>query len=290
MLREIVDPNHSVSGPYVAYTAVRKDGTVASGLVRSESAEQIVLREQDRITVLPRADIVTLSSQRLSLMPEKMEETIGVDGLRDLLAYLAPASRFRALDLRLAANADSTRGLFTALVNTRESLPFKSFGAVEANGVRFRLLHPAASNGRNIIVLRGGPEGAASLASTYPVRATVPCGVVATRFHILGGVGAWAFPETQEAVPVLTVILRYASGEEETLVWRNGVEIANYQRYPDVPASKPALRLRRRQVRHISVAPARSELVAEIEFRSAGGPVAPVVVAVTAEIAPDSAE
>ena len=98
--------------------------------------------------------------------------------------------------------------------------------------------------------------------------------------------GGWGFPKTTEKLPVLTVKLHYEGGTTEEHTWRNGIEIVDSHGTSRVPGSKRGLRRGRRQLRVISLRPGRAEILTRIELVSTGGPVAPVVAAVTVELAP----
>lgn len=231
LLAEIIDPNRAVEDRYTSYALVTKEGAAESGIIASETDSSLVLKRNGGSAVVPRAEVLSLVSQGASLMPEGLESALSIAELRDLVAFLAPRSAHRALDLRIAANADSSQGLFTSPVNHREALPFESF-SLEAGGVPFRILHPASTEGRNIIALRGGPDTPGILARGYPESAEIPCGFAPRRLHFLGGVGGWGHPETREEVPVLTVTLHYASGGSESVVWRNGLRSRARRRSP----------------------------------------------------------
>ena len=284
LLEEIVAPGIVVAGAYVSYFALTKDGTHHNGVVRGEDDDAVVLRNQDTIAVLRRDEIARFASQGVSLMPEGLDTALSPAELSDLIALLAgPSDRHVALDLRLAASADSSRGLFTSTAETGESLPLRDFGRVEVDGVPYHIVLPADNDGRNVLVLRGGPKREDLLASSYPLRAELRCGVRASAVHVLGAVGGWGYPETPEKVPVLSIVLRYADGGERRIVWRNGEEIASPRRRHDVPGSEPALRLGLRQVRHARIDADGERRLRSIVFESSDGPVAPLVLAVTVE-------
>ena len=286
LLTEIIDPNREVAGDYAAYTVVLKTGETLTGMIAAEDETTLLLRQNGRSDVIDRAAILALRSTGASLMPEGLEKTLQHHEIDDLIAYLtkdapAHAQRYRALSLRVAANADGSQGLYTSIASVREALPLKSYGCVEVADIPFTLLHPAATEGHNMIVLRGGPKD--SLAGTYPLRAELEGVDNARRLHILGAVGGWGFPTTPEEVPVVTVKLHYRDGPPEIHVWRNGVEVADSHGRRNVPGSQPGLRIGRRQVRLVSIDLTRPGLE-RLTFESAGGPVAPAFLAVTAEL------
>lgn len=290
LLREIVDPNRAVEASYLSYAVVTTAGEVLAGMIVSENSAEVVLKRNGGVHVIQRTEIATLRSQGISLMPDGMEKTLEKSQLDDLLAFLTAnrgpfETTHKALDIRTAANADGSRGLYTAQTSVNEALEFQVYGNVEAAGVPFELLHPASTRGRNLLVLRGGPP-TASLGRSYPTHAELICGSAVEQIHFLGAVGGWGFPKTTEKLPVLTVKLHYEGGTTEEHTWRNGIEIVDSHGTSRVPGSKRGLRRGRRQLRVISLRPGRAEILTRIELVSTGGPVAPVVAAVTVELAP----
>jgi putative heme-binding domain-containing protein len=88
-LHDILDPNRNLSADYVNFLAVTKQGKVLSGLLVEETGASVKLRHADAVeeTVL-RSEIDELRSSGRSLMPEGLEQTLGAQGLADILAYL----------------------------------------------------------------------------------------------------------------------------------------------------------------------------------------------------------
>jgi putative heme-binding domain-containing protein len=85
----VIDPNRSVEARYVNYTARLKNDREISGVIVTETANSITLRNSGspEETVL-RSDIEDLRSSGLSLMPEGLENALQPQDLADVISYL----------------------------------------------------------------------------------------------------------------------------------------------------------------------------------------------------------
>jgi putative heme-binding domain-containing protein len=89
ILLHVVHPNYEVAPAFTAYELQTKDGRSLTGLVASETATSITLRQaQGNEETIPRSDIEKLTASALSLMPEELEKNMSLQDLADLLAYL----------------------------------------------------------------------------------------------------------------------------------------------------------------------------------------------------------
>ena len=89
MLIAILDPNRAVEDKYVNYVIATKDDTSHLGLISEESAGGITLRAADGSEQkLLRADIATMQSTGVSLMPDGLEATLTKQQMADLITYL----------------------------------------------------------------------------------------------------------------------------------------------------------------------------------------------------------
>ncbi len=89
LLLNILDPSGYVRPEYVAQTAVLDDGRVLTGLVIESSAQEITLVDaKNQKTTLARGEIEQIQPSPLSLMPERLLETLEPQELRDLFGYL----------------------------------------------------------------------------------------------------------------------------------------------------------------------------------------------------------
>jgi putative membrane-bound dehydrogenase-like protein len=138
LLTEVLDPNRNVDTRYMQYTAVTRRGRSFTGILASETATSITLREQEgRQHVLLRADLETLTSTGKSLMPEGLEKDLTKQDLADLIAYLsAPrraAKRFEGnnpVTLRLASGACALLASSAAIFGNEVLFeqPFRNIG------------------------------------------------------------------------------------------------------------------------------------------------------------------
>jgi putative membrane-bound dehydrogenase-like protein len=89
LLLHILDPNREVSPNFIEYTILTKSGRIFSGLIASETATTVTLRQSQKkeFTVL-RNDIDEIQSQQRSLMPEGLEKKLSIQDMADLLTWL----------------------------------------------------------------------------------------------------------------------------------------------------------------------------------------------------------
>jgi putative heme-binding domain-containing protein len=93
LVASILDPNAAIEARYLAYNAKSKDGTLAAGIIGSESTHAIVLRAPGGMeTKIARTDLDQLTALGTSLMPEGLEQAIPPHAMADLLTYLRTAA------------------------------------------------------------------------------------------------------------------------------------------------------------------------------------------------------
>jgi len=89
LVEAILDPNRAVESRYVNYTAMTKAEREVSGIIMSETANNLTLRATDgREDTLLRAELKELTSSGLSLMPEGFEKALAPQDMADLIAAL----------------------------------------------------------------------------------------------------------------------------------------------------------------------------------------------------------
>jgi putative membrane-bound dehydrogenase-like protein len=89
LLIEILDPNRNLDNRYMQYHAQLTDGRSLTGLLAAEAAGAVTLKQADgKETTLLRADLESLKSTGLSLMPEGLEKDVSPAAMADLIAYL----------------------------------------------------------------------------------------------------------------------------------------------------------------------------------------------------------
>jgi putative heme-binding domain-containing protein len=89
LLISILDPNREVDPKYLQYTVLTVDGLAKSGMIAGETATSITLKREEGVTeTVPRAEIESIQSTGMTLMPEGLEKSIDKQSLADLIAYL----------------------------------------------------------------------------------------------------------------------------------------------------------------------------------------------------------
>lgn len=92
MLAQVVDPSGYIRPEFVVYTVLTKDDRKLSGIV-TEAGESIsitnVVNDQVMKTTLAKADVADLKPSPVSLMPEKLLDTLTEPEITHLFAYMA---------------------------------------------------------------------------------------------------------------------------------------------------------------------------------------------------------
>ena len=287
MLVHIVDPNRVVEPNFISVSIETKDANVYDGIVLRENSAAVILRNQTAEYEIAKDNILSRTSTGRSLMPEGFE-ALAAEGLRDLISYLCDDERrFRILDLTPVFNGNSSQGAYGSREARGDTVRLRKFGTIKVGDVPFDIISPQKSpTGQNLLTLKGR----LGIAPEYPKKVDVNVGFVANRLHVLGGIGGWAFPweaERHKDKPVVKATIRYAGGDSEELIFKNGVEIADYigsGNNFDVPGSKavPGL-VRSGQVRYFSKNLKKSAMIDRIELESFNNEIAPTFVGLTVE-------
>ncbi|WZP00995.1 ThuA domain-containing protein [Isosphaeraceae bacterium EP7] len=282
LLIHILDPSRSVEGNFIQYSVATKDGRVLNGLLAGESKAAVELIDAEgKNAVVLRADIDALAASKKSIMPEGFEKQVTPEALADLLEFLTGRGKYVPLDLRKAATAVSTQGMFYDKASPVERLIFADWSPKVVDGVPFALVDPMGDRVPNVVLLYG-PQG--TIPPTMPRSVSLACRTPARALHLLGAVSGWGAggPDAPHTVSMI-VRLHYADGKAEDHPLLNGVHLADYIRRVDVPGSKFALNARSQQVRTLSIVPGRSEPLDHIELIKGPDDTAPVVLAITVE-------
>lgn len=282
LLTHILDPSRSVESNYRLYTVLTTDGAIISGLLAGESQTSIDMidAQANRHSVL-RSDIERLVASRQSAMPEGLEETMGDQGLVDLLEFLTDKGQYLPLSIAPVATAVSTRGMFYDPDSTSERLVFDDWGVKSFQGVPFLLVDPQQDQVNNVVLLHS-ENG--SLPPAMPRSVKLTCETSAVAIHLLGGVAGWGATGPGNGAVSMNVRLHYGDGGIEDHPLVNGQHIADYIRVIDVPQSQLAFNLGGRQVRYLSIRPRRTAVIQFIEFVKADRTTAPIVMAVTLQL------
>jgi putative heme-binding domain-containing protein len=285
LLIHILDPSRSVEGNYVAYTVATNDGRVINGLLASETRSSVdLLDSEGKRQVVLRQDIDEINATNKSLMPDGFEKQVTPIQLNDLLAFLTQRGKYMPLDLRKVATVVTTSGMFADPESSIERLIFPDWSPKLVDGVPFLLVDPQGDRVKNMVLLRG-PQG--GLAPRMPRTVDLPCHAKARAIHLLSGVSGWGFPMGREGSVSMIVRLHYADGSVEDHPLKNGVHFADYVRVVNVPGSKLAFNLQPggQQLRYLAVHPKRNDSIEHIELVKGPDRTAPIVAAVTVEIA-----
>jgi putative membrane-bound dehydrogenase-like protein len=85
----ILSPSAAISHNYETFTALLVDGRSITGLLVSQTADEVVIRGADGIdATIPAAEIEELFKQPVSLMPADLATLLSADELVDLVAWL----------------------------------------------------------------------------------------------------------------------------------------------------------------------------------------------------------
>jgi putative membrane-bound dehydrogenase-like protein len=89
LLESILFPSSTLVNEYETFSVVTRDGRTHQGVIQHATPTAIVLRNAQREeTEVARADIEEIARSKTSIMPQGLEQTIRLDELSDLLAYL----------------------------------------------------------------------------------------------------------------------------------------------------------------------------------------------------------
>jgi len=89
VLLHILIPEYEILPGFASYTVETRDGRTISGLIASESASAVALRQALGVEeTIQRNNIAGFSSAALSLMPQEMEKNMSRQDMADLISYL----------------------------------------------------------------------------------------------------------------------------------------------------------------------------------------------------------
>lgn len=85
----VLDPNRSVEGKYRRLKVVKDDGSLFTGLLRSETDSQVEITLADGTAqTIDKSEIESIDTTDQSLMPEGFERFLNAGDLRDIVEYL----------------------------------------------------------------------------------------------------------------------------------------------------------------------------------------------------------
>lgn len=93
ILRNVLTPNAAMEGGYRAFRVITLDGRVVQGLLVSQDADAIVIREPEKADIrIPTRDVAQAGFSTISIMPEGLLEAMKPEEVSDLFAYLKTLS------------------------------------------------------------------------------------------------------------------------------------------------------------------------------------------------------
>jgi putative heme-binding domain-containing protein len=97
LLTDILDPNREVAPDFATLAVANRSGQVFSGLLAEETATSMKLRRGEGVEdTLLRSEIEEIRSTGQSLMPDGLEQSINLQEMADLIAYLRQNTRREA--------------------------------------------------------------------------------------------------------------------------------------------------------------------------------------------------
>ncbi len=289
LLHVILDPNATVEPGYNEWQLETKDGKLVTGTMAREDARAVVLRSTNGDAEVARDDIDWIKDTGRSPMPEGLE-SIGAEGFRDLFAYLSGGfAGWRVLSLADVVSSSSLAGLYDTKRDDKPMV-FQRWGIQPIAGVPFDVLDPRRTqSGLNALVLKGGLAKDWESKLQKPSVVEVKVGSTVERVHVLGGIGAWAYPYFDDVRPICTWTWVYADGAKEDVVLNSGVEFGDWIGRHDVPGSEYADGVLAEdswgQVRTFALEPKRKDVtIDKIVLTSPDGDQAATFFALTAEL------
>lgn len=89
LYESILYPSAGISHNYETYTLVTIEGNILTGLLVSESAEEVAIKNAEGIVrTVPRADVEELVKQNVSLMPADLQKVMSRQDLIDVVEYM----------------------------------------------------------------------------------------------------------------------------------------------------------------------------------------------------------
>lgn len=109
LLNNVIDPNQIIGAGYENTIVETKDGRSLSGRLVEETPDQVkLLSAGDKEDVVAKADVKSLRTEKISVMPEGLVDTLSDQDLRNLLWYVyEPVQDNKDKRLRIDLSADA---------------------------------------------------------------------------------------------------------------------------------------------------------------------------------------
>ena len=86
--RDIVNPSYAIHPDYLGHVVTLKSGKVLTGTLRSQGETLLVGDSQGVTHTVPRSEVESLEPIAKSVMPDKLDEKLGKEGMDDLIHFL----------------------------------------------------------------------------------------------------------------------------------------------------------------------------------------------------------
>ena len=86
--RDIVNPSYAIHPDYLGHVVTLKNGKVLTGTLRSKGNTLLVGDSQGTTHEIPRGEVESLEPVAKSVMPDKLDEKLGKEGMVDLIHFL----------------------------------------------------------------------------------------------------------------------------------------------------------------------------------------------------------
>ena len=94
ILRDILTPSGAITSGYVTYIVATADGRIVTGLLASESASSVIVKQAEAKTEsVLRKDIEEIKVSPVSLMPDNLVKTLPPRDVADIVAWLRQGNR-----------------------------------------------------------------------------------------------------------------------------------------------------------------------------------------------------
>ncbi len=88
-MRDILTPSSAITSGFVTYIVATEDGRIVTGLLASESASSVIVKQAEAKTeAILRKDIEEIKASTVSLMPDNLTKTLSPRDVADILAWL----------------------------------------------------------------------------------------------------------------------------------------------------------------------------------------------------------
>jgi putative heme-binding domain-containing protein len=99
VLREILEPSHTIDEKYLNYLLRLNDGTIATGIITEEEATYLTVQSGADIgfaRTIDKRDIFQREKRAVSIMPVGLLDTLKREQIVDLIAFLKYGTSFQS--------------------------------------------------------------------------------------------------------------------------------------------------------------------------------------------------